>query len=46
MIKNNLVWKSKELSHENIKHPDTTDNCLAPSLSYLGFKTRVKLTNV
>ena len=36
------LWKSKELSSENIKPPTTSDNILAPALSYYGTKTRVK----
>ena len=37
-----LSRKSKGLSDENIKPPTTTDNSLAPRLSYIGNKTRVK----
>ena len=36
--------KSKGLSAENIKPPTTSDNSLAPALSYYGTKTRVKFT--
>ena len=32
-------WKSKELSAENITPPTTSDNSLAPTLSYFGIKT-------
>ena len=35
-------WKSKELSDEIIEPPNTSDNSLAPALSYIGNKTRVK----
>ena len=35
-------WKSKGLSDENTKPPTTSDNTLAPALSYTGNKTRVK----
>ena len=35
-------WKSKELSDESIKPPATSNNNLAPSLNYIGIKTRVK----
>ena len=35
-------WKSKGLSAETIKPPRTSDNSLAPSVSYYGSKTRVK----
>ena len=31
-----LSWKSKGLSDENIKPPTTSDNSLAPALSYIG----------
>ena len=37
-------WKSKGLSAESIKPPTTSDNSLAPALSYYGTKTRVKFT--
>ena len=37
-----LEWKSKELSDEVIKPLATSDNGLAPPLSYFGTKTRVK----
>ena len=37
-------WKSKGLSTESTKPPTTSDNILAPALSYYGVKTRVKLT--
>ena len=36
--------KSKGLSAESIKPPDTSDNCPTPELSYYDTKTRVKLT--
>ena len=36
------AWESKRLSDESFKHPVTSDNSLAPSLSYVGTKTRVK----
>ena len=39
-----LSWKSKGLSTESIKTPTTSDNSLAPALSYYGVKTRVKFT--
>ena len=35
-------WKSKGFSDESIKPPTTSDNSLAPSLNYIGTKTRVK----
>ena len=35
-------WKSKELSHERINPSASSNNSLAPSLSYTGTKTRVK----
>ena len=35
-------WKSKGLSDAIIKPPTTSDNSLAPALSYIGNKTRVK----
>ena len=35
-------WKSKRLSDEIIKPPNTSDNSLAPALRYTGNKTRVK----
>ena len=35
-------WKSKGLSAESIKPPNTSDNSLTPALSYYGAKTRVK----
>ena len=35
-------WKSKGLSAETIKPPTTSDNSLAPSVSYYGSKMRVK----
>ena len=35
-------WKSKGLSAESIKLPNTSDNSLTPALSYYGTKTRVK----
>ena len=34
-------WKSKGFSDESIKPPTTSDNSLAPSLNYIGTKTRV-----
>ena len=37
-------WKSKGVSAENIKPPTTSDNSLAPAISYYGTKTRVKFT--
>ena len=37
-------WKSRGLSAESIKPPTTSDNSLAPALSYYGTKTRVKFT--
>ena len=37
-------WKSKGLSSESIKPPATSDNSLAPALSYYSTKTRVKFT--
>ena len=36
------AWKSKGRSDESIKLPTTSDNSLAPSLSYIGVKTIVK----
>ena len=36
------AWKSKGLSDESIKPPSTSDNSLAPSLSYIGTRKRVK----
>ena len=35
-------WKSKGLSDESSKPPSTSNDSLAPSLSYIGTKTRVK----
>ena len=35
-------WKSKGLSAESIKPPNTSDNSLTPVLNYYGTKTRVK----
>ena len=35
-------WKSKGLSEKIIKPRTTSDNSLAPELSYIGNKTRVK----
>ena len=35
-------WKSKGLSAESIKPPNTSDNSLTPELNYYGTKTRVK----
>ena len=37
-------WESKGLSAESIKPPTTSDNNLAPTLSYYDTKTRVKFT--
>ena len=38
-----LEWKSKGLSDESINHPTTSsNNSLAPALSYFGNKTRAK----
>ena len=37
-------WKSKGLSAKSIKPPITSDNSLAPALSYYGTKARVKFT--
>ena len=37
-----LSWKSKGLSAESIKPPNTSDNSLTPALSYYDTKTRVK----
>ena len=37
-------WKSKGLSTETIKPPTTSDNSLAPTLSYSGTKTKLKFT--
>ena len=34
------LWKSKGWSDEVIKPPITSDNSLAPALSYIGNKTR------
>ena len=36
------LWKSKGLSDEVIKPPTTSGNSLAPALSYIGNKARVK----
>ena len=36
------MWKSKGLSDEIIKSPTTSDNSLAPALSNIGNKARVK----
>ena len=35
-------WKSKGLSDENIKSITTSDNSLAPLISYYGYKIRLK----
>ena len=35
-------WKSKGLSAESIKPPNTSDNSLTPELNYYGTKIRVK----
>ena len=37
-------WKTRGLSTESIKSPTTSDNSLAPALSYYGTKTKVKFT--
>ena len=37
-------WQSSGLSDKTIKPPSTSDNSLAPALSYYGAKTRVKFT--
>ena len=37
----NLSWKSKGLPNETIKPPNTSDNILAPALSYYDSKTRI-----
>ena len=37
-------WNSKGLSAESINPPTTSDNSLAPALSYYDTKTRVKST--
>ena len=37
-------WKSKLLSAESIKPPNTSDNSLTPVLDYYGTKTRVKFS--
>ena len=37
-----LGWKSKGLSQEIIKPPNTSDNSLAPSLKYIHTKIRLK----
>ena len=37
-------WKSKGLSAESIKPPNTSDNGLTPILNYYGTKARVKFT--
>ena len=39
-----LSWQSKRISNESIKPPTTTNNSLAPELSYYGTKTRPKFT--
>ena len=36
------AWESKGLSDESINPPTISDNSLAPSLKYIGTKTRVK----
>ena len=36
------AWKSKGFSDESTKPPVTSNNSLAPSLNYIGVKTRVK----
>ena len=35
-------WKSKGLSNEIVKSPRTANNSLAPALSYIGNKIRVR----
>ena len=35
-------WKSEGFSDESIKPPATSNNSLAPSLNYVGGKTKVK----
>ena len=37
-------WKSKGLSAESIKPPNTSDNSLTPALNYYGTKMRVTFT--
>ena len=37
-------WKSKRLFAETVKPPTTSDNSLAPAVTYYGTKTRVKFT--
>ena len=37
-------WKSEGLSAESIKPPTTSDNSLAPTLSYCGTKTKLIFT--
>ena len=37
-------WKSKGLSAENIKPPNTFDNSLTPALNYYSTKARAKFT--
>ena len=39
-----MSWRSKGLSAESIKPPNTSDNSLTPALNYYGTKTRVKFT--
>ena len=36
------AWKSKGFSDESIKPPATSNNSFAPSLNYIGAKTKVK----
>ena len=36
------VWESKGLSDESIKPPATSNNSLAPSLNYIGVRSRIK----
>ena len=36
------AWESKGLSDESINPPTISDNSLAPSLKYIGTKTRVE----
>ena len=39
---NILAWKSKGLSNESIKSPAVSNNSLAPALSHIKTKLRVK----
>ena len=36
------AWESKRLSHESINPPAAPNNSVAPALSYIDVKTRVK----